>query len=221
MGIRSALAVLAGEWDDIRERIGPDAADALSVLVGELAAEGDAELSKEIAEEIVDLLRGRLPVGHPFRQAVIEDERRLATARAVDLAAWFRLVEPLRGLVGESAPTAEQVAAEGTAWPLSAAALTEDEVRERGHDPGDPDLIRLDRADGTAQWPAFQFGTDGAPLAIVRKINRILAADEDPFGAADWWLGENAWLQAVPARSIGRVSEVSLIEAAHAAETEA
>jgi hypothetical protein len=221
MGMKRALGVLAEQWDDIRERIGPEGAGELSALVGEFVDEGDSDMSKEIAEEIVDLLRRRLPLEHPFRQAVIEDERRLAPDRAVELASWFRLVEPLRDIIGEPAPTAEQVAAEGSAWLLAEDSLTAAEVRVRGHDPDDPDLIRLDRDDGTAQWPAFQFGPDGTPLPIVRTINRILVADDDPFGAADWWLGENAWLHAVPASSIGRLSDDSLIAAARATEAEA
>jgi hypothetical protein len=221
MGMKRALGVLAEQWDDIRERIGPDDAGVLSALVREFVDEGDGDMVKEIAEEIVDLLRGRLPLEHPFRQAVIEDERRLAADPVVELSSWLRLVEPLREVIGEPAPTAEEVAAEGSAWLLAEEALTAAEVRIRGQDPDDPDLIRLDRDDGTAQWPAFQFGRDGAPLRIVRTINRILLAEDDPFGAADWWLGENAWLHAVPASSIGRLSDELLIAAARALEAEA
>ncbi|MDN3353860.1 hypothetical protein [Actinomadura sp. DC4] len=221
MGMRRALGVLAEQWDDIRERIGPEDAGELSALVVEFVGEGDGDMSKEIAEEIVGLLRGRLPLDHPFRQAVIEDERRLAPDRAVELASWFRLTEPLRGLVGEPAPTASQVMADGSAWLLAADAFTAAEVRVRGQDPDDPGLIRLDRDDGIPQWPSFQFGPDGTPPQVVRTVNRILLAEEDPFGAADWWLGENAWLHAVPAHSIGSLPDESLIAAARAMEAEA
>ena len=37
----------------------------------------------------------------------------------------------------------------------------------------------------------------------LRILLRLLDADDDPFGVADWWLGRNAWLEGVPADLIG------------------
>jgi hypothetical protein len=106
------------------------------------------------------------------------------------------------------------------AWLLAATALSADELRARGQDPGDRDLILLRRADGSEQWPAFQFERDGAPPTVVRTINRILDAANDPFGVADWWLGESGWLGDAPARLIGRVPDDLLIAVARIADAE-
>jgi hypothetical protein len=91
-------------------------------------------------------------------------------------------------------------------------------MADRGLDRADPDLIRLERDDGGEQWPAFQFGPDGAPLSLVKIVNRMLDADIDPWGVADWWLGHNQWLDGVPARLIGQVTDSDLIDAARAVD---
>lgn len=45
---------------------------------------------------------------------------------------------------------------------------------------------------------------------------QLLDAAEDPWGVADWWLGANAWLGAVPAQLLGRVADDVLLDAARA-----
>jgi hypothetical protein len=102
---------------------------------------------------------------------------------------------------------------------LRAPALGEDQVAGRGSDPADPDLIRLDRPDGAAQWPAFQFAPGGGPWPVVREVNRILDAARYPLGAADWWLSRNGWLDEVPSRLIG-VADDRLVRAARAIRSE-
>lgn len=226
MGLRQALTVLAEQWDDIRDRLPSGEFDTVSELVDELTREGDRVISEEIAEEIADLLRARLPKDHPFSAALRGHEERLAPdpgRRAADLVAWFRLTEPLRARLGDAVTptaTADEVERAATGWLLDAPALGADELRAHGVDPGDPDLIRLAAADGAGRWPSFQFGSDGAPLRVVRTINRILEASDDPFGAADWWLGANARLGAAPARLIGRRPDGDLIAAARAETAE-
>ena len=96
---------------------------------------------------------------------------------------------------------------------LAAPALTAQQVRERGCDPERTDLIRLPGSDG-AQLPAFQFGPDGQPIPVVAAINRLLRVAEDPWGVADWWLGGNAWLNAVPAHLLGQENDELLTRAA-------
>ncbi len=51
---------------------------------------------------------------------------------------------------------------------------------------------------------------------MVVAVNRLLDADDDPWGVADWWLGANAWLDAVPARLLGTPGEHGLLAAARA-----
>jgi len=225
MGLRHALTVLAEQWDDIRDRLPSAEFDTVSELVDEFTREGDRVISEEIAEEIADLLRARLPKDHPFLAALRGGEERLApdpARRAAELTTWLRLTEPLRArLDGGLAPTAEEVERAATRWLLDAPALSADELLARGLDPEDPDLIRLAGAEGTGRWPSFQFAPDGSASRVVRTINRILEAAADPAGAADWWLGENARLGDAPARLIGTLADDELIAAARAETAEA
>jgi hypothetical protein len=62
--------------------------------------------------------------------------------------------------------------------------------------------------------PAFQFDPAGLPYRVVVDVNRVLDADDDPWGAADWWLGPNAWLNAAPADRIGQLSDEALLSVA-------
>ncbi len=174
-----------------------------------------------MAVEIGRVLDQVLPRGdHPVRRALDAEIHRGATATED----WQELAHALLGrangvdLAVAPAPSPEEVTFWIGRWLLAEAALTEDEVRDRGQDPGDPGLLRLDRDDGGEQWPRFQFGPDGAPLPVVRTINRMLDAEADPWGVADWWLGHNQWLDGVPARLLGDVDDDLLIEAARAVD---
>ncbi|KUN76154.1 hypothetical protein [Streptomyces griseoruber] len=77
------------------------------------------------------------------------------------------------------------------------------------------DVIVLADPDAGRRSPEFQFDPDtGRPLDVVVRINRILLADRDPWGAADWWLGGNSWLGGPPAALLGRVPDDRLADAA-------
>ncbi|MFJ4693579.1 hypothetical protein [Streptomyces sp. NPDC088766] len=82
-----------------------------------------------------------------------------------------------------------------------------------GEGPADV-IVLADPQDGPRS-PDFQFDPDtGRPRDIVVRINRILLADRDPWGAADWWLGRNSWLGGPPASLLGRVPDDRLADAA-------
>ncbi|MFJ9716776.1 hypothetical protein ACIRPQ_12640 [Streptomyces sp. NPDC101213] len=82
-----------------------------------------------------------------------------------------------------------------------------------GEGPADV-IVLADPQDGPRS-PDFQFDPDtGRPREIVVRINRILLADRDPWGAADWWLGRNSWLGGPPASLLGRVPDDRLADAA-------
>lgn len=217
MRIRELLAALARRWAEVNALLRPQEAGRLGDLVAAFVAEAIPNRVHRRAEDIVDLLTEHLPDGHPLLLILEEPTTRLANPSTdhVELAAWQTVAAALRVRLPEQrpAPTVEQVAAGASAWLLAAPALTEDQVRARGHNPDDPHLIRLDRPDGGAQWPAFQFHRPGT----VHWINTILHADDDPWGAADWWLGENSWLGGVPAELFERdgVSDDELVAAAH------
>ncbi|WP_344474298.1 hypothetical protein [Nonomuraea monospora] len=208
MGLRQAMAVLAEQWHDIHSRLSPEAIEALSDLAGRLLREDDQEAAEEIAHEIAGLLRRRLPGDHPFSVALRERTERRAGVAEPSLP-----LAELRALLSHT-PSPAEVEREAVARLLAAPALTAAELRALGQNPGDPALIRLQDDDGAGRWPAFQFDADGTPLPLVRLINGILEAFDDPLGAASWWLSDNGWLGDAPARLIGRVPDEQLIAAA-------
>jgi hypothetical protein len=214
MRVRELLAALARQWNDIRVAFDQSQTDRLHELVAALVTEPDPGRLVRTAQQIVDLLTDVLPDGHPLLLILERPNHRLTNVRNdhAELAAWQPVVAALRlRLPGERpTPTVDEVAEGASAWLLAADSCTEDEVRGRGHDPDDPDLIRLQRPDGSSQWPAFQF----AYPELVRSINRVLDAADDPWGAADWWLGENTWLSGAPATLIGHVADQELTQAA-------
>ena len=84
-------------------------------------------------------------------------------------------------------------------------------------DPARAGLIRLTDPELGDRYPDFQFDPDtGEPHPVVQRINRLLLSDQDPWGAADWWLAGNSWLRDTPAALVGRVPDALLTEAAAA-----
>ena len=80
---------------------------------------------------------------------------------------------------------------------------------------GPADVIVLADPEAGRRSPEVQFDpATGRPRDIVVRINRILLADRDPWGAADWWLGGNSWLGGAPAALLGRVPDDRLADAA-------
>ena len=222
MGYLQAIRELASHRADISGVLSADTLRYLRELIGRLSQAG-ADDDMEIAAEIGEVLDQVLPHDdHPVRQALDAETRRSATAvgdlaeLAGQLLQEWDSAEP--ALAAAPSPSPAEVEFWTSRWLLGQAALTADELRSRGQDLADPDLIRLDRDDGGDQWPAFQFGSDGATLPLVRAVNRLLDAEEDPWGVADWWFGHNQWLDGVPARLIGRVPDDLVIAAARAVD---
>nr|AGS49288.1 hypothetical protein [uncultured bacterium esnapd2] len=216
MGISEALTVLSRQWREIHVELEPGAAASLDALVKRLANEPHPVLAEECAHQIADLLSRSLSQDHPFRRALAGTTRRsLAAVHDPDtLLEWLQLTESLGAQVELPYPRLEEVATRAAEWLLAEPALSAREVSASGQDPYAPFLIRLERPDGGEQWPAFQFSPDGSPWAVVREINQILDAEDDPWGVADWWLGENHLAGAIPARLIGEIDDATLIELA-------
>ncbi|MGI8310516.1 hypothetical protein [Saccharopolyspora hattusasensis] len=204
MSQQRMLDVLATEWDDVADRLDPETFTRLVALVAELQDAADSETSALIAEDIASLLGDALPMTHPVRQALAEPQSRFRRP-TVD---WQRLSADLRVQLTSSAPHPDLDRLR------AADSLDEQQVEAAGADPADLDLIRLPSEDGPSRWPAFQFDAAGVPRELVRTVNRYLHAAEDPWGAADWWLGPNDWLGGVPAELIGHVADRVLIDAA-------
>ncbi|MFI1728811.1 hypothetical protein ACH40E_06130 [Streptomyces acidicola] len=127
--------------------------------------------------------------------------------------------DPGPGTGAEPGPEPAELLAAARERLLRAPALTEREHAELLTSHGDqPGLIRLaDFRPGRsgARCPRFQFRPGTLqPLPVVLRINGLLRADLDPWGAADWWLGGNSWLHGVPADLLGTLPDEELEGAA-------
>jgi hypothetical protein len=224
MGYERAVRAWAAHWADVSARLSADTLRYLTDLAGQLRL-APADQAADVAQTIGRVLDQVLPRDDddPVRQALNDAS---VTRGETPTRDWRDLADQLLRQAEDpdlsTAAAATPSAAEVTFWTsrflLAETALDQDDLEIRGQSPRDPGLIRLDRDGGGEQWPAFQFGADGTPLSLVRAVNRLLAADEDPWGAADWWLGHNQWLDGVPARLIGQVPDDLLLDAARAAD---
>ncbi|MEV6133695.1 hypothetical protein AB0M05_44000 [Streptomyces violaceusniger] len=159
-----------------------------------------------------------LPFDHPVREAL--DSLRLAGAAPVGHPAILRSRELLARLTADPSSTPDTtvvIIAAVERRLLQAPALSAAEVRGRyrGSAPP-PELIRLADPNLGGRYPEFQFESrGGAPYQVVLEVNRVLLADADPWGAADWWLSGNAWLGGgPPAALIGIRPDRELVDAA-------
>jgi hypothetical protein len=217
MAFEDALQALTEHWADVNARLDAGSRARLVELLGEL---GRLDRSRAI-EEIADLLVETLPRDHPVRRALVG-----GTMSAPATLDWDAMVADLQDLASVPDTLAlspgTAVLREVTDRLLSQPAFTEAEVRELGADPADPGLIRLRRADGSYQWPGFQF-TPQAPVPVpevVLRVNRLLDGYGDPLGVADWWLSRNDWLGEAPYRQIGQIPDDLLVQAALAVTAE-
>jgi hypothetical protein len=228
---QDVIAVLAEHWQDTLPYLSPDDLTLLATWIGVIeAAEHDERAARTALANLTALLAERLPGEHPVSQAMLRGTRLARPSRAdlTSIGSTLRVLPGLGSLLrgepaGEAARTgAGQAGADDPyAWLLSGPALTEQEVRDVGGDPDRVDLIRLPRPDRDTVLPAFQFGPGGRAVPVVATVNLLLDADADPWGAADWWLGKNAWLQGIPAQLLGRVDDSLLVQAARAELPEA
>lgn len=234
MSAFDVIKALAEHWDDTLSELGADNLRLITESARRIEAHpDDAEIARDEIANLTTLLAATLPRGHPVRTAMSGQDRLLIAPS--DLP---RIVSVLSGIPALSAgalgafpgpdafpmpagtgpePVSHDAAdADADAWLLAAPALTEQQVRDQGGDPGRGDLIKLFPADGQARLPEFQFGSAGQPIPVVATINRLLSAAEDPYGVADWWLGRNAWLNGIPAELLGHVEDELLVSAARA-----
>ncbi len=223
MSLDHVMSALASEWESVQELLTVSQATRLGELVRRFSAvdaTGDDRLDSAL--ELADLLSTALPADHPVRRAIADDvgSTRFAGTPADQRA----LAEALRALLEPGAPESERAAdglddldREVMSRLLAAPALSERELLRHGVNPAHLSLIRLPAAGG-ARFPAFQFDSAGQPRRVVLAINRLLDADEDPWGVADWWLGRNAWLGHAPTESLplGDIGEPELLACARA-----
>ncbi|MFJ9113437.1 hypothetical protein [Streptomyces sp. NPDC102283] len=216
----AVLASAAARWERIGGLLGPVPLERLAGLLGEVRREGDqGERSEErrhaaaldaaelLAAGLPDLFggdrQGRFTLTAPPSGAGAQHATHQgfsAEDLAVLLLDGHRMVGPLLG------PVRRRL--------LAAPALDPDTLRRAGTDPDTPVLIRLTGPGGAARLPSFQFTVTTRPQPIVTGVNAVLAADRDPWGAADWWLSANAWLGVRPEALVGTTDEARLLDTA-------
>ncbi|MGW8351897.1 hypothetical protein [Streptomyces wedmorensis] len=209
------LALIREHRDTIRERLGEERyAVLLSRLEVFAAVASDDARGRRGALQGVRRALLPLPFDHPVR-AALESSRLVAAppgpasvAEARELLAWL------------SSPTlAPEPAGSGETRPdhllHSASTFSAAEVRDRCGGPPPSELIRVPGTRDGDRYPQFQFRADaGVPHEVVLKINRLLLADIDPWGAGTWWLTDNSWLGGAPASLLGRLPDHRLVGAA-------
>ncbi|MBO3750634.1 hypothetical protein J5X84_31540 [Streptosporangiaceae bacterium NEAU-GS5] len=211
------ITTLVANLADVRTHLDDDQSRELDQLLARLGAAGEAPVTPEdtaeldeIAIEIADLIEPLLPREHPVRLS-ITTAMRWQTGAVVDPGPWTEALSRLDARVLRGT-TPARLAESARRWLRAAPS----------HHPSDvpdgylPEIIQLDTDQGDLLVPAFQFDEEGRAHALVLMINAILEVDDDPWGVADWWLGENAWLGAAPADLLGTGRDDDLFAAATA-----
>ncbi|WP_406485792.1 hypothetical protein [Streptomyces phaeochromogenes] len=228
-----AIETINEHWPELSPLLDAPRREELLEIVAD--AESDPEAA---ADALRDLIKPLLPPGHPVREALTPSGWRFRPAEspAQDRPALLESFRTLRtrmtsaGIleVGHvSMPyTLTSTTAASTpppyrpdsrdAWLLEEPALPATALDGLAPEQADQ-VIVLTGNDEVERVPAFQLDPESrTPYPVVVEINRLLSADEDPWGAADWWLGSNVWLDTAPARLLGRGVDHALLSAARA-----
>ncbi|MGI5243273.1 hypothetical protein [Dactylosporangium sp. CA-139066] len=204
MSIYSAIRVLGERWPDVVRRLTADQ----RLRLRELLADAQAGPSLRLAMFLNDVL----PEEHPVRAALLQDDTTLGAGVLMSpeqRSAWID--EILRGLDDDRNERLEHVDVEARSRiRRTLTTVPRDRVLDLGIDPKAPYVIDLD-----GDYPEFQFAS-GAVAETVRRVNILLTADLDPWGAADWWISRNAWIGETPLELLrtGRDDDVVALAAA-------
>ncbi|MBY8839966.1 hypothetical protein [Streptomyces sp. SP2-10] len=215
------LGLLRTHWTTVVTGLDDDDLVRLSGALRELRDETAARDAPAVARAMRRLKRtlSALPADHPVSQALGGHRYDTATRELPGLTT----IDAVIDVLGTPPPAPADLLRTARRRLLAVPALSESEhavLTEAGQEPsGGPDapagLIRLRDPDRGLCYPRFQFRPGTAePLPVVRRINVLLRADRDPWGAADWWLGGNRWLGGVPAELLGVLPDDALERAA-------
>ncbi|MET9880690.1 hypothetical protein ABZZ36_39720 [Actinacidiphila glaucinigra] len=227
--LTTAIEAILRHWSDLSPRLdAPAWEEVTEILAG---AETDPIGA---ARDLRELVKPFTPPGHPAREALAPPGVRYQPTVVAPPSDSGRLLGLLQELRAELLGTPAE-AVGGTAPPLVTAAVADSRYRPDADDawllatPTVPassvdltternrDLILLTDENEVELIPTFQFDPEsGAPHPVVIEINRLLSADEDPWGAVDWWLATNVWLDAAPAGLLGTGADSALLSAARA-----
>ncbi|MCT4355572.1 hypothetical protein M5362_20760 [Streptomyces sp. Je 1-79] len=201
----AVLAAAAAHWERLMDVLHGPLRERLAGHLAAVRRAKDADDRDAAVEAAVAVLRQGLP--EEFGEA--EAQGRFSADVLDDVYLGFR-AEDLAVLVLDGHRMVGPVLGPVRDRLLAAPALDADTVLRRGGDPYARELIRLRGAGGVLRLPRFQFADESLPWLAVLEVNRLLEADRDPWGAADWWLSTNAWLGATPAELLGGPRERQL-----------
>lgn len=227
--LADAVEAIQANWAELDGLLDEPAREELREILAE--AEVDPEAA---ADELRALVKPFVPVGHPLREVLTPSGVRFrpGSASAAErpsllLSLWLLRLQLRTDAV--AAPSTDEPAARALTPEADPAYLPD---REDSWLLAEPSvdrpsliltveelqyLITLTDGQDAEHVPAFQLDpVSKAPYPVVVEINRMLSADEDPWGAADWWLGSNVWLDAAPARLLGTGADDALLSAARA-----
>ncbi|MGV9930905.1 hypothetical protein [Streptomyces olivaceoviridis] len=212
------LGLLESHWTTVITELGDDdlgqVADALRAMREETAAGNPAAVARTVRR--LKRTLSALPPDHPVAQA-LGGHRYAAGTRELPR---LTTIDAVIDVLGTPPPDPAELLRSARRRLLDAPALTEAEHAALAPTPSGAserpaELIRLRDPDHGIRYPRFQFRPGTAePLPVVRRINVLLRADRDPWGAADWWLGGNRWLGGVPAELLGILPDDALERAA-------
>lgn len=69
---------------------------------------------------------------------------------------------------------------------------------------------------GKVFYPAFQFGTDGQPLEVIKTVLSLFKVQAAPYGwrTAGWFFANNGWLGGAAPKDLLKTAPDRVIEAA-------
>ncbi|WP_225827537.1 hypothetical protein [Streptomyces naphthomycinicus] len=215
------LRLLENHWTTVITGLDEDDLGQLSRALREMREETAAGNPTAVARAVRRLKRtlSALPPDHPVSEGLGGHRYATATRELPSLTT----IDAVLDVLGTPPPDPAELLRTARRRLLAAPALSESERTalsgSRQVPSGGPDatagLIRLRDPDRGLRYPRFQFEPGTAePLPVVRRINALLRADRDPWGAADWWLGGNRWLGGVPADLLGVLPDDELERAA-------
>ncbi|MEW2287771.1 hypothetical protein [Streptomyces sp. NPDC047841] len=213
------LRLLESHWTTVITGLDDDGLEEVSGALREMREETAAGHPAAVARVVRRLRRtlSALPSDHPVARALGGHRYATGTRELPSLTT----IDAVIDVLGTPPPAPAELLRSARRRLLDAPALSEAEhtaltaAPAGGPDDGPTGLIRLRDPDRGIRYPRFQFRPGTAePLPVVRRINVLLRADRDPWGAADWWLGGNRWLGGVPAELLGVLPDDALERAA-------
>lgn len=210
------IAVLHRHWAQTLAEMDEHERAELLRRVTALGEAGDRDSIRRAVRDVGRML-SRLPARHPVGAALRGALRYADPVADRDAVVDRARLADLLGFLSGPPPTADEVL-ETTRRrlldsPAREAAATPATVTDAAPD----DCIRLRHPEHGYRYPEFQFspGTDEL-RPVVREVNRLLLAGQDPWGAADWWLGDNEWLNGAPADLLDEAPHELILAAARA-----